>query len=281
MQKLNNIRITKFMFFGIFLFALGMFTTSCDFDFDLPEAGSQPDKTPPSADFSTAVNEADYLTIEFTNLSASATDYSWSFGDGSSSTDKDPAHTYAAEGSYTVELTSSDKLGVSSTVSKVVVVEEVIVDFTPVILEPGFEDLSLPDGTGDGRDSWRNDAGGVIQITSSPVYAGAQAAKLPSAGDRVGQQVVAVVPNTDYVLSFYYTMKADPGTLTVAVLDALVDDVAKVPDATIASGDFTDNTDPNTFVKESIPFNTGDNTEIVIYFGNTGSECRLDDFSIE
>ena len=60
--------------------------------------------------------------------------------------------------------------------------------FQPIILEAGFEDDTLPEGGGDGRDSWRNsDLGGVIQITGSPVTFGDQGAKLPvPAGDRVG-----------------------------------------------------------------------------------------------
>jgi len=48
------------------------------------------------------------LTVNFTDLSsgvdAGAT-YSWSFGDGGSSTDQNPSHTYTSAGTYTVSLT--------------------------------------------------------------------------------------------------------------------------------------------------------------------------------
>lgn len=47
-------------------------------------------------------------TVEFTNSSANSTDYTWDFGDGSTSTEENPTHTYAAEGSYDVVLTASD-----------------------------------------------------------------------------------------------------------------------------------------------------------------------------
>jgi len=79
-----------------------------------------------------------------------------------------------------------------------------------MIAEGGFEDNSLADGTGDGRDSWRNNLGGVIQITSGPVVSGSQAAKLPSGGDRVGYQLVSVAANTNYTLTYNYTMKTSP-----------------------------------------------------------------------
>ena len=44
-------------------------------------------------------------TINFTNETEDANSYSWNFGDGNTSTQKDPTHTFNAEGAYTVELT--------------------------------------------------------------------------------------------------------------------------------------------------------------------------------
>jgi PKD repeat protein len=44
------------------------------------------------------------LTVDFTNTSANATSYEWDFGDGQTSTDPDPSHTYAAGGTYAVQL---------------------------------------------------------------------------------------------------------------------------------------------------------------------------------
>jgi PKD repeat protein len=45
------------------------------------------------------------LTVRFTNLSQNYTTSYWSFGDGSTSTETNPVHTYWAMGSYTVRLT--------------------------------------------------------------------------------------------------------------------------------------------------------------------------------
>ena len=82
---------------------------------EYPAAGSIPDNTPPQANFSFAQLASDnYLEVTFTNLSTSSTDYLWDFGDGNTSTDFEPVHIYAAEGTYTVTLVSSDKLDVES-----------------------------------------------------------------------------------------------------------------------------------------------------------------------
>jgi len=259
------------------------FITACDTD-ELPEEGSIADETPPSAAFSTTPDAADYMLISFTNLSISATDYTWDFGDGNTSTDANPSNMYAADGTYTVKLTAKDKLNQSSTTEKVVEIVEPIVDFTPVISEFSFEDDSdtagCGDGNADGRDCWRNsDLGGVIQITSSPVYDGDQAAKLPSAGDRIGYQLVTVLPDTDYTLNFVYTMKTDPvGTLTVSILNGAVSDTDLIAKATIASVDLTDQSSASDYVPASIEFNSGGSSEIAILFTNVGVECRIDLF---
>lgn len=73
----------------------------------------------PKADFS--VNK-DEKTVSFTNLSKNATTYMWDFGDGMSSSQAEPTHTYSADGEYTVTLTVMDNLGQSDSKSAQVVV---------------------------------------------------------------------------------------------------------------------------------------------------------------
>lgn len=316
----NNIKNNIFNI-GVFIICacISMLYVSCDFKFELPEAGSLEDLTPPNAGFSYTANDTNHLNYSFTNESGSATDFVWDFGDGNTSTDANPTHIYASEGEYTVTLTSTDKLNVSDetsnsftiyppnycveldvfigdpcddgdpetsddTINEACICGGDLPKIIPVISEPGFEDNSDVVGCGDGndgRDCWRNDAGGVIQITSDPVFKGEQAAKLPSDGDRVGLQEIEVSPNQDYILTFYYTMKAEPGTLTVAILSDFVTSLDQVADATIASIALTDNSDPSAYVMAELEFNTGDNEEVSIFFHNEGSECRLDDFVIQ
>jgi len=259
---------------AIFAFAF----SGCD-NYDLPEEGSIPDETPPSASFSFTPSEADYKEIRFTNLSISATDYAWDFGDGNTSTTKDAINVYAADGTYTVSLTATDKLGATDTYTTEVRIEEPVNDFVPEILNPGFD----IEGDDSYRDGWRNgDLGGVIQITSSPVHEGEKSAKLPSAGDRIGYQLITVLPDTEYNLSFYYTMKNDAaGSIFVSMLAGEVTDPAEIAAKTIAIFEGTDQTDPNTYAQGSIVFNSGSNSQVAIYFTNVGVECRIDTFSIE
>ena len=277
MINLNKLINAKVLMVVAVAMTFSMFSCS---DFELPEAGSIPDLTPPSAKFGAVVSPDNNLTINFANLSTSSTDYMWDFGDGNTATSKDASNTYKDIGQYTVTLIASDKLGATSTASQIVVVEEQTA-ILPVVQEPGFEDGTLPDGSGDGRDSWRNDLGGVIQITSSPVYSGEQAAKFPSAGDRVGYQALTVSANTDYVVTYYYTMKEDgDGSMTVAILGGGITDLDQAEAATLVKKVGTDQTDDSAYVKVDLFFNTGDNTTIAILMTNEGVESRVDEVSI-
>ena len=192
------------------------------------------------------------------------------------------------EGTYPVTLTASDGNNVTGSITiEVMVVEG---PYQPIILEPGFEDNTLPDGGGDGRDSWRNnDLGGVIQITGSPVTFGDQGAKLPlPAGDRVGYQDIIVEPDTNYDIKFWYTMlsgSSDP-SLTVSVLGVTENGgtfatLEEVADGTLASVTVTDDEDPATYVQQTLSFNSGVNNTVAIFFTNGEVEARLDDFTIE
>ncbi len=264
--------------FFLILFAMTTMLFSCD-TLELPEEGSLPDETPPEAVFSATPNEADYLTISFTNLSTSATDYAWDFGDGNTSTAKNPTNTYPGAGTYTISLTATDKLNATSTTSQELVIEEPSTAFVPVILNPAFD----IQGDDEYRDGWRNSGlGGVIQITSSPTHTGEKAAKLPEDGSRIGYQAISVEEDTDYQVSFYYTLKTSPtGSISVSILGGEVNDPAAIAGATIASFTGSDQADASTFTQGTIEFNSGSNTTVAIYFTNEGAEGRIDTFEIE
>lgn len=257
---------------------IAVFISSCDDRFELPAAGSVTDETPPEANFSYAANDANYLEIAFANTSVSATTFAWDFGDGNTSSEANPSNTYTAEGDYTVTLTASDALGVTNTISKTVSIEEPIIIFTPEILNPGFD----VEGADSYRDNWRNgDLGGVIQITSSPIHDGVKAAKLPSAGDRIGYQLITVQENKDYTINFYYTMKTSPvGSVEVSVLDGHITDPAAIAGATLSHVSLNDQSSASDYVAASISFNSGSSTEVALYFTNIACESRLDSFSI-
>ncbi len=256
---------------------------------DLPGANSKADTVFPEANFSYASSSDDFRTINFTNLSTEALSYVWDFGNGNTSTDDDTSFTFSdGEGTYPVSLTATDGNGVSGTTSIDVIVVEG--PFQPIILEAGFEDDTLPEGGGDGRDSWRNsDLGGVIQITGSPVTLGDQGAKLPvPAGDRIGYQEITVDPDMNYDLSFWYTMLSgsSDARLIVSVLGVTQNGgtfttLDEVTNGTLASVTVTDDSEPDVYVQQKLSFNSGTNNTVAIFFTNGGVEARLDDFTID
>lgn len=64
----------------------------------------------PVIDFNALI---DSLEVDFQNNTTGATSYLWDFGDGGSSTDQNPTHTYAGDGMYTVVLTATNSCGTS------------------------------------------------------------------------------------------------------------------------------------------------------------------------
>lgn len=74
----------------------------------------------PLADF-TAPNTTSCkapLTVNFNNLTAAATGYNWDFGDGNTSTVRNPVHTYNTTGNFTVTLIVTNANGCSDTLQK-------------------------------------------------------------------------------------------------------------------------------------------------------------------
>lgn len=68
---------------------------------------------PPTAAFSADVTSGDApLTVTFTDESTYVPDaWLWDFGDGETSTEQNPVHEYAEDGTYTVTLTASNNGG--------------------------------------------------------------------------------------------------------------------------------------------------------------------------
>jgi hypothetical protein len=82
-----------------------------------PQDAPPPPPAALAADFSaTPASGQAPLAVAFADRSqGSPTGWSWTFGDGESSSERNPAHVYAAPGSYTVTLTVTDADGGSST----------------------------------------------------------------------------------------------------------------------------------------------------------------------
>ena len=70
----------------------------------------------PVINFSSSVTRAcDSLTTAFTNSTSGASSYNWSFGDGTTSTNNNPTHTYSTTGQFSVLLSATSTFGCTAT----------------------------------------------------------------------------------------------------------------------------------------------------------------------
>jgi hypothetical protein len=110
--------------------------------------------TPPAAAFSATTSA---LTATFTNTSsdaqstATALKYKWTFGDGMTSTDQNPMHTYATQGTYNVTLEVLDPGSGTGTATQMV-----------TVMASSMPDAGVPAGpdAGDGSGSGGGGGGG-------------------------------------------------------------------------------------------------------------------------
>lgn len=113
------------------------------------------------------------LTVQFTDTSeGSPSQWQWDFGDGSTSNERNPTHTFLESRSYTVQLTVSNPLGASSVSQVLSVGEQLVADFSfsvrqgvaPLIVE--FTDRSSGAPT-----AWEWDFGdGERSTEQNPVH---------------------------------------------------------------------------------------------------------------
>lgn len=113
------------------------------------------------------------LTVTFNNTSTNdPTSFSWNFGDGTTvSTEKNPVHTYAAAGTYTVVLTATNSNG-SSTQSQSITVAELkpavaSSTFTKKGLTATFTNTSTNNPT---AYSWNFGDGTALKTDINPIH---------------------------------------------------------------------------------------------------------------
>ena len=107
-------------FFTFAMILLGSFVmvslNSCDKDEEPVED--------PIATFQYEISEDNFLQVIFTNFSTNAETFAWNFGDGNSSTEENPVHTYEEAGTYDVALTATNSAGVSATYSATIEIQD-------------------------------------------------------------------------------------------------------------------------------------------------------------
>ncbi len=297
---------------GLFsvLLVFGLTFTACEGAFPLPEAGSIADNTLPSADFGySQTDPEDFRVVSFSNQSVSATDVTWNFGTGDSSTDSNPAYTYeAGEGTYTVTMTVSDKNGVSDAVTRDI-----------EIIKPDEPDAIVPDVANgdfvDGQDGWKFESfsGG----TTSPFNSSSDGSNLNIDGSDNGEktagakwtmgtsgedyvsdntryayQAFTVSADVDYILEYEYAIK-DDGTQAPGVGNRIIggiidghfadgaDAIASFNSAPLLK--FTGSEDLGkgnfTLVKETFTSNANGQVAILIY-GVTDVDAYVDNVKL-
>ncbi len=121
---------------------------------------------PPVASFSSSVSNltATLNATASTDSDGSITDYSWSFGDGTSGSGASTNKLYTAAGTYTVSLTVTDDRGATTTTSKTISVT------TPPPVEPGGT-LAADDFTRTTTSGWGTaPTGGAWKVASGTSY---------------------------------------------------------------------------------------------------------------
>lgn len=118
---------------------------------------------PPTVKFSTSL-QSDKKTVKFTDSSTETPDsWFWDFGDGQTSTEQNPTHTYATPGSYTVTLTATNSYGDSQTVKDIRIPAAPIANFN--FIPAGGLGISFTDMSANNPTGWAWDFGEIENKT--------------------------------------------------------------------------------------------------------------------
>jgi gliding motility-associated-like protein len=102
----------------------------------------------PNVEFEWEMNEENGIPYaSFINLTDKGTSWSWNFGDGAISIDKDPNHTYRTKGQYLVTLTASNSESCTKTINQDILIDEDYNLLAPNSFTPngdGINDYFLP-----------------------------------------------------------------------------------------------------------------------------------------
>lgn len=211
----------KKIIFLLSVFTVALFSCEDLQQYELPEANSIEDETPPQASFGAIQGEGSpeaWKSFTFTNGSISATDYIWDFGDGNTSTDFEPQHTFPGEGTFTVSLTASDALGASDTQTQDIEVVEPEAPAVPdpFLLNADFDRLPKSSGSDCSCSGWINRSLGDQGETSSGNGSSDNLIKFDNLEPDHIYQEFEVVPNSEYVITFLAQFRGIPAGQTEA-----------------------------------------------------------------
>ena len=196
------------------------------------------------------------LTVDFSDRSTgSPTSWTWNFGDGNTSTDQSPTHTYNTSGQFNVSLSISDGTSSDTTTKNNVIWATAVQD---TLWEEGFE--TNPYGWADGRRdvhafrainsngdadefSWWYYNAGYGAADNSHWMAGLGGAGAGAADDWLISPELWLRPGTDNLLTFYSNMNAGTETYDILISPsggtAITDFTVTLASLTESSGSWT------------------------------------------
>lgn len=213
-------------------------------------------------------NSVNWDEVSFTNNETGATSWFWDFGDGSTSSEENPVHTYSLEGDYTVSC-------IASTANTSNTYEETISTDSATIASPLFED----------ENDWKGSdgSGDAYSSSGSPTPISGTGAKVESKHDGLCQ-TVKVFPNQEYRITFYAAIddKGSEGkTVNFNIYAGAIADNSLVSDTdeVLYYQNLAEEVSENTYTAFDCIFTTDDSGYITIsatYVDVTTRYCTFD-----
>jgi len=214
-----------------------------------------PGAVPPSAGFNLEQSAADYLEYSFTDGSTDAVSWEWDFGDGNTSMDQNPTHTYATHNVYDVTLTVKNAAGLEGSLTKSIDIQAPVSSaFTATVNPADYQSYSFTD-----------ESEGAVML-------------LWEFGD--GFQFTGMNPSHTYTEDGTYTVKLTAYSVTGAMdVSSETLNVTQGEVVTLVNGDFEANSTGwkiSSFPGGTTnPFNSSSDGAFMDYFGNaTSSKTR-------